>query len=217
MLGAKSFFNLSKFLNIFLKSSNKRARDVRITPKSLTRFTNPKDDLFSHLESTRQVMDPATAFFGIASGTVTLGALALQVGKTLKSIVNTHKQGAALVYSLIGACQAIEVAWNRISIWIGSQSSATYASDSPFYAQLATSIEVGKIVLGALQQDFGEDATPQPGQNSVRTTWKVLLNEDALRNHCAMLNIQLSSLHLLLATAKLSVLVDYLLRCLHFC
>jgi hypothetical protein len=162
-------------------------------------------------------MDPATAFFGIASGTVTLSALALKVGQTLKSIVNTHKQGAALIYSLIGACQAIEIAWNRISTWIGSQSSATYASDSSFYDQLATSIEVGKIVLGALQQDLGEDATLQPGQNSVHTTWRVLLNEDALRDHCVMLNTQLSSLHLLLATAKLSVFIDYLFCCPPFC
>jgi hypothetical protein len=67
-----------------------------------------------------------------------------------RSEVATHKQGEALIYSLIEACQAIEVAWNRISTWLESQSSATYASDSSFYDQLATLIEVGKIVLGAL-------------------------------------------------------------------
>ncbi len=152
-------------------------------------------------------MEPASVFLGIASATVTLGALALKVGQKLRTIVATHKQAAPLIYSLIGACQAIGVAWNRISLWIGSQSSATYSSDSSFFDQLTASIEVGNMVIDALLQDLEKDAHIQPGQTSVHATWRALLNEDVLQGHCIRLNLQLTSLHLLLATTKLSVLL----------
>ena len=150
-------------------------------------------------------MDPVSGVLGIASATVTLGALALKIGQTLRTIASAHKQGATLIYSLIGACQAIELAWNRIDTWIRSQPPAAYASDSSFYDRLATSIEGGKIVLDALEQDLGIDAKLSPGQTSAQITWRALLNENTLRDHCTRLNLQLQCLHLLLATASLSV------------
>jgi hypothetical protein len=149
-------------------------------------------------------MDAVTGILGIASAAVTLAALALKVGQTLKTMVATYTEGAALLYSLIGACKAIELAWNRINIWLGSQSAITYARDSPFYDQLAASIEVGKVVLGALQRDLGKYAETKPGQN-VYSRFKLLLNENILQDHSARLSLQVSSLHLLLATASLSV------------
>ena len=158
-------------------------------------------------------MDPASGILSIASGTVTLGALAFKIGQTLRTIVSTHRQSAALIYSLIGACQAIELAWNRIETWIMTQPASTDASDSPFYDRLAALIEVGRIVLEALQQDIGQDATVKPGQTSLHTTWKVLLNEHNFRDHCTRLNLQLQSLHLLLATASLSVPLE----CINCC
>jgi hypothetical protein len=152
-------------------------------------------------------MDPAFSLVGITSGTVTLAALALKIGQTLRNIVAAYNQSAAIIYSLIGACQAVEVAWNRINNWVKSQSTAPYATDSAFYEQLATSIEVGKVVLGALQHDLEKHENSKPGQNSLRSMRKVLLDEDVFRDHCTRLTLQLSSLQLLLATASLLVLV----------
>jgi hypothetical protein len=156
-------------------------------------------------------MDPATGILGIASATVTLAALALKVGQTLKTMVATYTEGAALLYSLIEVCKAIELAWSRINIRIGSQSAITYARDSPFYDQLAASIEVGEVVLGTLQRDLGKYAEIMPGQN-VYNRLKVLLNEKVLQDHSARLNLQVSSLHLLLATSSLSVPFSQLYR-----
>jgi hypothetical protein len=148
-------------------------------------------------------MDPASGFVGIASATVTLAALTLKIGQSLRDIVTVYKQSAAIIYSLIGACQAIEVAWNRINTWVKCRSVTADTEDSAFYDQLATSIEAGSVVLGALKQDLDNDANNRPGRNFARTMWKVFLNEDVLRDHCARLTLQLSSLQLLLATASL--------------
>ena len=148
-------------------------------------------------------MEPVTGFFGIASGTVTLAALALKIGQTLNGMVAAYSQSAAVIYSLIGACKAIELAWKRLRCWVDSQSEKTYAKDSAFYDQLATCIEVGQVVLGALQRDLEKDTNTQPGQTSVRSTLRLLLSEETLRDHCTRLMLQNSSLQLLLATASL--------------
>lgn len=135
-----------------------------------------------------------------------MAALALKIGQTLRNIVATYNHNTVLLYSLIGACQAIEVAWNRISAWINCQSLTTYANDSSFYEQLAASIDIGKVVLDALQQDLKKHSTIiNLGLSSVLRKGKVLLDENVLRDHCTRLNLQLSSLHLLLATTSLSV------------
>lgn len=148
-------------------------------------------------------MDPASAILGIASGTVMLAGLALKIGQTLRNMAVLYNRSAALLYSLIGACQAIEVAWNRINTWIASQPLSSYAAGSAFFDQLTDSIEAGKIVLGALQQDLQKFAHVEPGQNSVSLMWKSLRNEDVLRDYCTKLNLQVSSLQLLLTTASL--------------
>lgn len=125
-------------------------------------------------------MDPASGALGVASATVTLAALALKIGQILTSVAASYNRGAALIYSLIGACQAIEVAWSCINAWIRCQTATMYAGDSSFYDQLAAAIEVGKVVLGALQKDLEKDATIKPGQKPISTMCKVLLNEDVL-------------------------------------
>jgi Ankyrin repeats (3 copies) len=149
-------------------------------------------------------MEPVSASIGIASSTVTLAALALSISKTLTTVVNTHRQSAALIYSLIGACKAIELAWQRIHVWIEAHSFAESGQDSSFLEQLVESIDVAHAVLSTLQQDL-EPYTLNPGQKSASGTWRALLNETTLRDHCVRLNLQVSSTHLLLATANLLV------------
>jgi hypothetical protein len=88
-------------------------------------------------------MDPASGFVGIASASVTLAALALKLGQSLRDIVTVYKQSPEIIYSMIGPCQAIEVAWNRINSWVNCQFVTADTEDSAFYDQLTTSIEVG--------------------------------------------------------------------------
>ncbi|ERF73623.1 hypothetical protein EPUS_00876 [Endocarpon pusillum Z07020] len=148
-------------------------------------------------------MEPVSATLGIAASTVTLAALAVGVGRTLTTVVNTHRQHAALIYSLIGACKAVEVAWKRIHAWSEAQSCPTDGLDSSFYEQLMASIDVGRVILGSLQQDLEPFTHVIPGQKSASGTLRALLNESTLRDHCVRLNLQVSSLHLLLATSTL--------------
>jgi hypothetical protein len=150
-------------------------------------------------------MEPVSATLGVASSTVTLAALAVSVGRTLTTVVNTHRQHAALIYSLIGACKAVEVAWKRIHAWSEAQSCPNDVPDSSFYEQLMGSIDVGRIILDSLQQDLEPFTHVIPGQKSASGTLRALLNESTLRDHCVRLNLQVSSLHLLLATSTLSV------------
>jgi hypothetical protein len=150
-------------------------------------------------------MDPVSGIVGIASGTVTLACLAIKISKTLSTMVSMHHHSEALVYALIGACKAIETALNRIKVWIESQTSIEYQENSIFFDQLAASIEAGKIVLGALQEDVEVPATSKTWQ-TVSAIFKTVLKEDVLRDHCMRLNLQLSSLQLLLATTNMSVL-----------
>ena len=148
-------------------------------------------------------MEPVTAALGIASSTVTLAGLALSVGKTLTTVVNTHRQYAALLYSLIGACKAIEVAWNRIHAWVEARRFVESESDASFYEQLMGSIDAGEVILGALQDDLEPFIHVKPGERSATGTWRALLNETTLRDHWVRLNLQVSSVHLLFATANL--------------
>jgi hypothetical protein len=148
-------------------------------------------------------MEPVSAALGIASSTVTLAGLALSVGKTLTTVVNTHKQHAALLYSLIGACKAIEVAWSRIHAWIEVHRFEESEEDASFYEQLMGSVDAGQVILGVLQEDLEPHTHVKPGEKSATGTWRALLNETTLRDHCGRLNLQVSSLHLLLATASL--------------
>jgi hypothetical protein len=159
-------------------------------------------------------MEPVSAALGIASSTVTLAGLALSVGKTLTNVVNTHNQYTALLYSLIGACKAIEVAWNRISAWIEANRFDDCEEDASFYEQLMDSIDAGKVILGILQEDLEPYTQVKPGEKSATGTWRALLNETTLRDHCGRLNLQVSSLHLLLATTNL---LEFLFHSPHIC
>jgi hypothetical protein len=150
-------------------------------------------------------MEPISAALGIASSTVTLAGLALNIAKTLTTVVNTHRQHAALIYSLIGACKAIEAAWKRIHTWIESNSFVDDSQDSSFYEQLTASIHAGQIILGTLQQDLEPYTHVAPGDKSKLRTLRALLNENSFRDHREALNLQISSLHLLLATSNLLV------------
>jgi hypothetical protein len=148
-------------------------------------------------------MEPVSATLGIASSAVTLAGLAFSITKTLTAVVNTHRQSAALIYSLIGACKAIEVSWKRIHAWIEAHSFANSGQDASFLEQLAGSIDVAHIILDTLQQDLEPYTHVKPGERSALGTWRALLNESTFRDHCVRLNLQVSSTHLLLATAEL--------------
>jgi hypothetical protein len=148
-------------------------------------------------------MEPVSAALGIASSTVTLASLAWSVGKTLTTVANTHRQHAALLYSLIGACKAIEVAWNRIHTWVEAHKFEDSEEDASFYEQLMGSIGAGEVILGILQEDLEPYKHVKPGEKSASGTWRALLNETTLRDHCVRRNLQVSSLHLLLATTSL--------------
>jgi hypothetical protein len=148
-------------------------------------------------------MGPVSATLGIASSTVTLAGLVLGIGKLLTTVVNTHRQSAALIYSLIGACKAIEVAWGRIHASIETHCLADSEEDTSFREQLQDAVEVGQIILGTLHEDLEPYKNVKPGQESASRTLRALLHESTLRDHCTRLNLQVSSLHLLLATANL--------------
>lgn len=122
------------------------------------------------------------------------------IGKALKAVVSLHRQSAALMFSLIGACKALEMAWNRIHAWLEAYGSCQSQKDSVFFEQLQSSIDAGKIVLECLQQDL--EPYTHIGCNAA---WKTIFKESEFKDHCTRLNLHVSSLHLLLATANLYV------------
>ena len=161
-------------------------------------------------------MDPISGAIGIASGAVTLSGLALTIGKTLTGFVNVYQRSALHIYSLIGACKAIEIAWNSIHSWIETQTSLQ-SVDTSLLDQLKSTIEVGKIVLGALEKDLEpydllriapifKKTSKAAGKLETRQKLKAVLDEDVFKDHCVKLNLLVSSLHLLLATTALSVI-----------
>lgn len=157
-------------------------------------------------------MDPISGAIGVAGALVTLSGLALSIGKTLTNIASIHGGPALLLYSLAGACKAIEIAWNNIQSWLENQRTLESVGES-LLDQLMSAIEVGKIVLGALKQDLKpyELTLIDPPRVNGRVLpkframqrLKAVLNEGILKDHCVRLNLQVSSLHLLLATTKL--------------
>jgi hypothetical protein len=148
-------------------------------------------------------MEPVSATVGIATSAVTLAGLALSITKTLTAVVNTHRQYEALIYSLIGACKAIEEAWNRIHAWIEAHSFADSGQDASFLEKLADSIVIARFVLDALQLDLEPYRNVKSRKRSALGTWRAFLNESTFKEHRERLNLQVNSTTLLLATAEL--------------
>lgn len=159
-------------------------------------------------------MDPISGAIGIASGAVTLSGLALTIGKTLTSCVKTYQRSALIIYSLISACQGIEIAWNSIHTWVESQAGSD-SVDDVLLNQLESAIEVGTILLTALRQDLDPYDSSQVLPPSI-SNWqklKSVLDEDVFKDHCIRLNLQVSTLHLLLAATTLLVIYSSLTPC----
>jgi hypothetical protein len=154
-------------------------------------------------------MEPISGAIGIAGGAVTLAGLALTISKILTNFVNVHHRSALLIHSLIGACKAIEIAWNSIHDWVETQRNLDSVENS-LLDQLMSATEVGKIVLGALIQDLEPYEGAHIGKVVLKLKagqkLKAVLDEDVFKDHCARLNLQVSSLHLLLATTTLCVI-----------
>jgi hypothetical protein len=61
-------------------------------------------------------MDPASAI-GVVSGAATLAATAVQTTMFLMSLKDSYDNAGLMIWDLIAASKAFEIAWNRIHDW----------------------------------------------------------------------------------------------------
>jgi hypothetical protein len=86
----------------------------------------------------------------------------LKIGKILTDLLSSYRSLNLLMQSLIGACKAVEVAWQRIDAWPQAESSAE-SGGSTLVDQLLSSIEVGMThhELGSGKRCYVQNETCQ--------------------------------------------------------
>ncbi|KAL8835110.1 MAG: hypothetical protein Q9176_007104 [Flavoplaca citrina] len=157
-------------------------------------------------------MDPASIFSIIAGS----AGLALQCGKLIRDlhdVTDMYKNANLTIVSMITGLETIQWAWGRIQaileISTDDQSCASQNMDADTFHQLERSLNGGRIVIAALEEDLKplaatslQDHGAATGHrilNRVRIVW----NATALREHQERIRDQMNSMNLMISVLKL--------------
>jgi hypothetical protein len=149
-------------------------------------------------------MDPASAVIGVVSGSATIVAASVKTIQFLTSLQDSYKRTELVICDLRSTCQAFETAWSQIHLWASEQTSREVAAGSIF-EQLLAYLEVSKIIFSSLQNDLErlEKSLKPSWRLSPKSRARILIHEKQFNDHCGRLHRQISSLNLLLSTARL--------------
>lgn len=157
-------------------------------------------------------MDPAS-IFALVEGASSLALKSASLAKSLKDLVSKYKQVKLTILSMVQGLDTIQLAWSRIEKWarnyaaiypeLGSTGSL---DDEDFLHRLERSVEVGKMVMDALE----EDLIPYKDIESLgfRNRTKALWNETSLRIHQDRINSQALAMSCLLQVVQLELAID---------
>ena len=161
------------------------------------------------------IIDPASIFSIIAGS----AGLALQCGKLVRDlhdVTDMYKNANLTVASLSTGLETIQWAWGRIEAiletWTEGQPRVTQPSlDTDTFQQLNRSLEAGRMVIAALEEDLMPlirdftqghgSATSREILNRVQVIW----NATALRDHQERIRDQMNSMTLMISLLKLWV------------
>ena len=148
-------------------------------------------------------MDPAS-IVALIEGSLGLALQCGGVAKTLSDIAARYRASELSIMSMAQSLDTMQMAWSRIKEWSQAQwfSLQMDVGDDPFALRLTRSLEIGKLVMDALQEDLrlyqSDTATLSFKQRS-----KMVWNQDALKTHQDRIRDQATSMTLLLQAIQL--------------
>lgn len=144
--------------------------------------------------------DPVT-IFTIVSGSVGLALKCAQIAQSLYDLSGKYKQAELMLRTMVNECEIIELAWKRIEDW--SRSYADDASaDGELIQRLNRSLEVGALVMSALESDVSP-LRDSLERGSLRRRSRIIWNESTFRDHQDRIRGQAGAMTLLLNVIKL--------------
>lgn len=152
-------------------------------------------------------MDPAS-IFAVVEGAGGLVLKCVGVAKSLNDIASKYKHSRLTVLSIVQHLEIVQLAWERIDKWSQKYSQdgtgAPCEEDEKLFKRLQTSLNVGYMVMEALEDDL----LPFHGQSdnlALREKARIIWNESALNAHQDRLGHQVQAMTCLLQTIQLEL------------
>ena len=151
-------------------------------------------------------MDPAS-ILAIVEGAGGLAMKCVSLVKTLNDVASKFKQSKLTVLSLVQQLEIVQLAWERIDRWSqayteSGNGSGMHQEDEKLFQRLQTSIEVGYMVIEALEEDLLH-ISRQIDNLGLRGKMSIVWNENALNAHRDRLGHQVQAMTCLLQTVNL--------------
>ena len=144
--------------------------------------------------------DPVSVL-AIINGAIGLAMKCGEVGKGLNDLAGKYKKASITLLSLVGELETIDAAWSRIIEW-SEENSDEASADTRLLQRLDRSLEVGGIVMSALQDDLSS-YTQKVDRWRILQRTKVVWNETSLLNHQHRVRGQVGAMSLLLQALTL--------------
>ena len=152
-------------------------------------------------------MDPAS-IFAIVEGAGGLALKCVSLAKTLNDFASKYKQARLTVLSMVQHLEIVQLAWERINKWSQKYSQdvagAICEEDEKLLKRLQTSLDVGYLVMEALEDDL-LPFQRQLDNLGVRGKTKIVWSESALNAHQDRLGHQVQAMTCLLQTVQLEL------------
>ena len=147
-------------------------------------------------------MDPAS-IISIVEGSVSLALQCGSAAKRLSDVASQYKAAELTIMSMSQNLSTMQLAWKRIGEWSKNHPSESVSDhDEDLWQKLEESVEVGRLVLNALEADILQyKKANKPLSISLRS--KLIWNQATLNAHRGRIQDQAQSMTLLLSAIKL--------------
>ena len=124
-------------------------------------------------------MDPAS-IVGLVDASLDLAIKCASTLKRLNTIASQYKHARLTILSMIQNIDSVQLAWNRISVWLKSYVPDQNAAENGLIERLERFLETGALVIEALDEDL---STYDPDNLSLTDRSRLIWNGQALQDH----------------------------------
>lgn len=143
--------------------------------------------------------DPLTVT-SIISAAVGLVVQCGKIAQGLKNLAEKHKSSEVEIEGMRHQCETLKLAWDRIKTWCELHGESD-VSDTLLIQRLTEDLELGRVIMSALEKDMGsflQEPRPLFWQRT-RFVW----NAQLFQNHQSRIDRHVTSMELLLLTTTL--------------
>ena len=150
-------------------------------------------------------MEPAS-IFAVVEGAGGLALKCVSLVKTLNDVASKYKQAKLTVLSMVQHVEIVQLAWERIDQWsqeyLRDGVEAHCEEDEKLLQRLRTSLDVGTLVMEALEEDL-LPFRRQLDKLGLRGKTRIVWSESALNAHQDRLSHQVQAMTCLLQTINI--------------